>query len=415
VWTALASQTSLGLAGGILLAAASPFLVERVLKIPPELHSQAYLIFLIMAVALPVDFASGSLQGVLGASQRFDLLNAISVPSSSLTYLVPVITLALGFGLPAIVFLLVLLRVASAVIVFGLSLRLYPNLRKVRFNLGLVRSMLGFGGWVTISGITGPILVYFDRFLLGAIVSVGAVGFYTPPYLISSKLWILPSSLVATLFPAFSASAGRGDNEWIRKTLVGSLKFLILTVGPAALLLAFFARPLLTLWLGAKFAAEGTLVLQIMAAAVFANSLAYVPYHLLYGLGRPDLPAKFHVAELPIHIAVAWFLVNRFGLPGAAFAWAFRVTLDFILLIGAACWVTRTPARLLAGRDLRRSVGALAALSVAFVILWASTRTLITNGALTLLLSGGFLLATWRYILNLEEKCQIRLWLRLPR
>ncbi len=415
VWTALAGQTCLGLVGGIVLAAVSPLLVERVLKIPADLHPQARLIFLVLAFAMPINFASGSMQGVLGASQRFGLLNAVSVPASTLTSLLPVVALAMGFELPAIVFLLVLSQIAAFFVVSLMCVRLYPEVRSIRFNLRLARSLLGFGGWVTVSSAVGPILVYFDRFLIGAIISIAGVGFYTPPYTISSKLSMLPDSLMATLFPAFSASAGRGDGEWIRKALIRSLKFLILTVGPAALLLAFFARPLLMLWLGVRFAAEGTLVLQIMAVAVFANSLAQVPYNLLYGVGRPDLPAKFHVAELPIHIGIAWFLVTRFGLPGAALAWALRVTLDFLLLTVAACWVTRTPARLLASRDLRRSVGALAALSVALVILWASTQTLITDGALTLLLSGGFLLATWHYVLNLEERWQIRLWLKLMR
>jgi O-antigen/teichoic acid export membrane protein len=415
VWTALASQTALGLAGGIALAAASPFLVDRALKIPPELHPQAHMIFLIMAALLPFDFASGSMQGVLGASQRFDLLNTISAPASCLTSILPVAALALGFGLPAIVLFLALVRVVSFAVVTALCLRLYPALRSVRFDFRLVRSLLGFGGWVTVSSAVGPILIYFDRFLIGAVVSIAAVGFYTPPYTISSKLWLLPSSLMSTLLPAFSTSSGRGDAEWIKKALIRSLKFLILIVGPAALLLAFFARPILNLWLGAKYATEGALVLQIMAVAMLASSLALVPYSLLYGVGRPDIPARFHVVELPIHIAVVWFLVTRFGLPGAAIAWALRATLDLVLLVAAACWVTRTSPRLLAGRELRRSFGTLLALALGLVLLWASSHALITEAGLALLLSGGFLLAVWHYVLNLEEKWQIRSWLGVVR
>ena len=415
VWTAAASQTALGLAGGIALAAASPLLADHLLKIPAELHPQARVIFLMLAFALPIDFASGSMQGVLGASQRFDLLNAVSIPSSCFTSLLPVVALALGYGLPAIVFFLVLMRLAGLAVVTFFCLRLFPSLWRVRFDFRLVRSLLGFGGWVTISSVVAPILTYFDRFLLGAVVSVAAVGFYAPPYMIATKLWILPNGLMATLFPAFSSSAGRGDAEWIRRTLIRSLKFLILIVGPAALLLAFFARPLLTLWLGANFASEGTLALQILAVGVLVNSLARVPTGLLLGMGRPDLSAKFHLVELPFHIGLAWFLIVRFGLPGAAFAWALRVTLDFVLLLAATCWVTRTPARLLAAKDLRRSVGTLAALAVALALLLASNHALIADAALAVFLGGGFLLAAWHYVLNLEEKWQIRLWLKLAR
>ncbi|MFZ0393030.1 MAG: flippase [Terracidiphilus sp.] len=415
VWTAVASQTCLGLAGGILLAATSPFLVERVLKIPAGLHPQARMIFLIMAVALPIDFVAGSFRGVLTASQRFDLLNAVSIPVGALMCIMPAGLIALGYGLPTIVFSLVLLRVASVSAVIVLSMQLFPTLRGICFDFGLVRSLLGFGGWVTVSGVVGPILLYFDQFLIGAVLSISAVGFYTPPFNIANKLSILPACLNTSLFPAFSTSAGRGDLEWIRKTLIRSLKFLILIVGPAALLLVFFARPLLTLWLGTKFANEGALPLQILTAGVLINSLALIPYGLLQGVGRPDLTAKFHLAELPIHIGLVWFLVMHFGLPGAALAWTLRVTLDFVLLIAAACRITRTSPRLLAARDLRRSVGTLAVLAMGLLLLWTSTHVFLPEAAFTLLLSGGFLLAAWHYVLNIEEKWQIRLWLRLAR
>jgi O-antigen/teichoic acid export membrane protein len=413
VWTAVASQTCLGLIAGILVAAASPFLVEHVLKIPAGLHPQAQVIFLIMAVALPVDFASGSVQGVLGASQRFDLLNAIRVPSGLLTYLVPVAILALGFGLPTIVFSLVLVRVVTSAIMLALAIRLYPTLRSIRLDFGLVRSLLGFGGWVTISAAVSPILAYFDRFLIGMIVSIAGVGFYTPPYLISSKLCMLAGSLALALFPAFSTSAGRADSDWIRRALIRSLKFIILTVGPTAVALAFFARPVLALWLGPRFASEGTLVLQILVLAMFANSLAQVPFALLYGLGRPDLPAKFHLIELPICIGLDWFLIKKYALVGAAVAWVVNNGLDLLLLTAWACRMTRTSPRTFANKDLVRSIGSLAVLTMGFALVWASTHVLIADVFFALLLSGVFLLVSWRYILNLEEKWQIRVWLKI--
>ncbi|HUZ47366.1 MAG TPA: flippase [Terriglobia bacterium] len=416
VWTALASQTCFGVLAGVLVAAASPLLVDRLLKIPVEIHPQARWVFLILAAALPLDFATGSLRGVLAASQRFDLLNAVGIPSSALNYLLPVVALALGFGLPAIVLFLVLGRAASLAALAVLCVRLYPSLgARACFNRRLVRPLLTYGGWVTVSGAVGPILAFFDRFLIGMLISIAAVGYYTPPYVISNKLGLLPASLAAALFPAFSTSAARGDAEWIRNALVRSLKFLLLLVGPVALMLVFFAGPFLIVWLGARFAAEGTLVLQIMVAAMFVNSLAFVPYHLLYALGRPDLPAKFHLLELPLCVGLDWLLITRFGLTGAAFAWAVVNSLDFILLITAACWLTRTSPRLLAGRDVRRSVVSLLALAAGLTVLWVSTHTLITGVVFTLLLSGGFLLAAWHYVLDLEEKWQIRLWLKVAR
>jgi len=414
VWTALTTQSGMGLVAGLLLAAASPALVNHLLKVPPGLRPDAHWVFMILAVCFPINFAGGSLRGVLAAFQRFDLLNAIGIPTSALWYLIPAGALALGLDLPAIVLLLVVSRAMALGAHFFFCQRLCPALRGgCTFKRSLVRSLLGYGGWITLSATMAPILAYFERFLIGALLSVAAVGFYTPPYMIASRLGILPGSLTATLFPAFSASAGRGDGEWIRNALVRSLKYLLLIVGPTALVLIFFARPLLTLWVGAKFAVEGAPVLQILAVGVLANSLTYILASLVQGIGRPDLTAKFQLVQLPLHVALAWFLVRRFGLPGAAFAWTIRMCIEFLIFIFVACWVTRSSPRLLAGRDVGRSVATLAALALSFSVLGGLSHAFLTQALFTLLLSAGFLLGTWHYVLDAEERWHIRLWLKI--
>ena len=416
VWTAVATQTGFGLVAGALFAAGSPALSDRLLKIPPQLRTEAHWVFLILAISLPIGFATGTFQGVLGASQRFDLVNAISLPSAVLYYLLPALMLAVGFGLRAVVLGLVLSRIVALGGYGLLCLRLYPVLRHaITYQRSLVLPLLGFGGWVTVSGAVIPILTYFDRFVIGGLLSVAAIGFYTPPFMISSKLIILPASLTAALFPAFSTSHGRGDNAWISTALVRSLKYVLLVVGAASLAMIFFARPLLTLWVGAKFASEGTLVLQILTVGTLINALAYVPYNLLQGVGRPDLTAKFHLLEVPFHLGLLWFLVTKLGLPGAALAFSARVTLDFLLLTIAALWVTHSSPRLLAGRDVLRSLAILAALTLGFLALWVWSHNLLAQIFFSLLLAAGFLVVTWHYILDLEEKGHIRQWVKVSR
>jgi O-antigen/teichoic acid export membrane protein len=414
VWTALIGLLCLGTVAGVLLAAASPLLAQHVLKIPIGLRAEARLVFLTLALSMPIDLANGSLQGLLTATQRFDLLNAIGIPSSALTYLIPAAGLAVGFGLPAIVLLLVVARVVGFAVSFIVCAHLYPLLTvKIHFERHLVHRLVSFGGWVTLSGAVNPILVYFDRFLIGGLVSIAAVGFYTPPYMIATKLWIIPGSLVATLFPAFSASAGRGDREWIVGALARSLKFLLLLVGPAALALIYFAHPILSVWLSAKFAAEGALALQILSVGVLINSLANPVSALLQGVGRPDVCAKFHLLELPLHMGLAWFLVVHFGLAGAALAWTIRVGVDFLLLVIAASRITHTSHRLLLGKDLRRSLATLAVLAISFSLIRATAPTLIGRACLSGFLGAAFAVGAWRYILTLEERWQLRTLLRV--
>jgi O-antigen/teichoic acid export membrane protein len=416
VWTALVTQTSFGLVGGVLFAAVSPVLADRLLKIPPQLRTEAHWVFLILAVSLPIGFATGTFQGVLAASQRFDLVNAVGIPTVVLYYIVPAGVLALGFGLRSIVLFLVASRIVALGGYFLFCLRLYPVLgRAVTFHRSFVRTLLGFGSWMTVAGAVGPILTYTDRFLIGGLVSVAAIGFYTPPFMIATKLGIFSGSFTATLFPAFSTSHGRGDSEWIRNALVRSLKYLLLVVGAATLALIFFARPILTLWIGTNFAVEGTSVLQILAVGTLIYSLALVPYNLLQGIGRPDLTAKFHLFEVLPHLGLLWFMVARWGLPGAAFATATLASLDFLLLLIAACRLTHTSPRILVSRDLRRTMTMLAALALSFWVVWTWSHTLSAHVLFSLLLAAGFWVGVWHYVLNQEEKGHLRLWLKVSR
>jgi len=413
VWTALLTQTGFGVVAGLLFAAGTPVLTDHLLKIPPYLRSEAHWVFLILAVSLPIGMASGTFQGVLCASQRFDLVNVISIPTMMLYYLLPAAVLALGFGLRAIVLSLVLSRLVAFGGYILFSLRLYPVIgRVVTYHRSLVRSLLGFGSWFTASSLVLGIHLYADRFLIGILSSVAAVGFYTPPFMIASKMTILPGSLTAALFPAFSTSQGRGDGEWIRNAMIRSIKYILLIVGAVALALAFFARPILTLWVGARFAAEGTTVLQILAMGVLLSSLALVPYNLLQGIGRPDLPAKFYLLEVPIHLGFLWFLTTRYGLPGAALAWAIRMGLDLVLHIVAACRLTKISPRVLVGTDLQRTITSLVALTLGFSVLWSLSHALLTHVLGALLLAAGFSLGAWRFVLDLEERGQVRQWLK---
>ena len=332
VWTATASQAALGLAGGIVLAAASPWLVHRVLRIPAELHSQAHVIFLIMAALLPFDFAIGSMQGVLGASQRFDLLNAVSIPASTLSYLLPVGALALGFGLPAIVLILGLARVASLAVVTVLCLRLYPALRHIRFDFRLVRSLLSFGGWVTATTAIGPVLFYTDRLLIGALDSIAALGYYSVAYRVTLYLTYIPSALGGPLLPAFSSLKGAADTSRAASLFLKSYKYTFLAIVPVLLAMIMFAGNIFAFWIGEDFAAHVTAPFQMLAMGTMAALFGPLANALLQGHGRPDIVSKIYMFHLPVNTLVVWACVSRWGITGAALSAAVRNVLDASLL-----------------------------------------------------------------------------------
>lgn len=337
--TTIRVQVVLGVMVGLLMAAASGILVESVLQLAPESHREARLVFLLLAAASPILTVGAAFRGFLEAAQRFGTLNLIRATASTLSYVLPAGAVLLGWGLIPVVLLLVGVRalLLAGFWIAGRDLWVAASWDRAADRPSLqVREILAFGGWTTVSTVVSPLLVYLDRFLLGALVSVAAVGLYTAPFELVVRVLLVPGSIAAILFPAVSSVQAQGKGL-VAASLARKAGLAILAVvGPFALVLLVFADPILHRWLGPQATLEMLLALQILAPGVLANSLAFVPFSVLQGLGRADVTGKLHLLELPVHIAVSWFCISRWGIVGAAGAWSIRTILDAGLLFFAA-------------------------------------------------------------------------------
>ena len=204
-----------------------------------------------------------------------------------------------------------------------------------------LRPLFVFGGWISVSNIVSPLLVYLDRFLLGALVGVAAVGYYTAPFDGVMRLLIIPASLMGAVYPTVSALAAINDHDRVSRVFGHALRKTAALVAIPSLILAIAGPWLLEVWLGREFAEQGRVVVRILALGVFVNAVAHVPSGFLTALGRPNTIAKFHVAELAVHLPLAWVLIVNWGIVGAALAWTIRVTIDACLLFWATGGVVR--------------------------------------------------------------------------
>lgn len=330
-------QSAAGVAGAVVFALLVPVVVSRVLSVPPGNRPEAIAMFRVVALNLPVVLLLSTLRAVLEGVQRFDLSNSIKVATSAAAVIIPAVAARAGVGLPMIMFFLFFSRLAGCIGLEYAIRRAIPGFRWERPEAWRrLKSMLFFGGWVSVSSVVSPILVYLDRFSLAALAGLAAVGYYTAPYEGVSRLLLIPISLAGTLFPALTAQEARGNHARAGEMTGDAVRHLMLAMAPPVAFLIALSPLLLRWWLGEAAAQSTSTALRILAAGVFLNALAHPPYVYLYAIGRPDLPAKFHLGELCIHVPVTWFLVGAFGVTGAAAAWAIRVSIDWGLLTLAA-------------------------------------------------------------------------------
>jgi O-antigen/teichoic acid export membrane protein len=334
--TALILTGSLGVAAALLLAAVTPWLVISTLSIPPELAQETRSALYILAASLPLVTTSATFKGVLEGQQRFGTSNAIQVGMGAVTFIGPLAVLAVSVSLTAIATVFAAGRIAAWIAYFISSARLFPSaMPRLAPKAYAAKVLLRIGGWMAVSSIIGPIMVYTDRFVIGSVISLAAVAYYVTPYEVVTKLWLIPGALAAVLYPAFSASFNR-DRERTARLFGQGTKYAFIALFPITLVLVTFSHEALALWIGAEFARNSYRVLQILAAGVLINSLAQIAYALVHGAGRPDLTAKFHLAELPFYLAALAWLVPAYGVTGAALAWTGRVIVDAALLFYAS-------------------------------------------------------------------------------
>ena len=139
------------------------------------------------------------------------------------------------------------------------------------------------------------------------------------------------------------------------------------------------------------------------------NSLAQVPYSFLQGLGRPDITAKFHLAELPFYIGLMWILVNNIGIAGAAIAWTLRVGLDALLLFGVSWKLHRMSLRVLLENGLAQGIGALSVLTVAALLMMKLLAgAFLAQVAVTAVLVALFAVVAWLYAFDKTDRAHIR-------
>jgi O-antigen/teichoic acid export membrane protein len=397
IWTANLMMGALGVVGASMLALLSPLFVEHLLKIPPALRTETLQAFYLLSLSVFFVISTAGFRGILEARQRFGVINLVRIPMGIATFIAPLLVLHWSKHLPAVVGILVVMRMVFWLTYVWIALRDMPSImRKFVIEPRLLPMLFSFGAWMTVSNIVSPMMEYLDRFLVGMLLSLTAVAYYATPHDVVTKLIILPGAIMSVLFPAFS-TALVADHKHAANLFRRTVKYIVIVLLPLTVLIVFFARNGLQLWLGSVFADHSTRPLQWLAIGVFANGLAAVPFALIQGAGRPDITGKLHLLELPFYVATVWILTVHFGIVGTAIAWAIRVIVDSILLF----WIAgRFLDRFARFRSLCVAVlGTMAVFALAMINMGLPAKILVSTVMLAV-----FSAITWFVLLSQSER-----------
>lgn len=332
-WTAITIMSIAGVMGSVVMWMLSEHIIFDWLNVENLYQEESLTSFYILCFSIPVVILTTGFRGLLEAYQEFPIINMIRVPLGVLTFLGPIAVLSFTTSLAWIVAILLIGRILGLYAHYHYCIKIIPNLKhNISYNKYYVMPLMSFGGWMTISNIIGPMMVYLDRFIIGSVLTMTAVSFYVAPYEMVTKLWMIPMGLIGVLFPAFSAllSSDKNKAAMVFDKGINIIFYLML---PIFLFINLFAFEGINLWLGAEFAKHSTSVIHWLSIGVFLNCVARMPFIMIQSAGRPDLISKLYLFELIPYILSVWYAATNYGISGVAFVWMARVLIDTLIIL----------------------------------------------------------------------------------
>jgi len=400
----------IGLAGMAGLWLGSDWLINHLFKIPDALRQDSIEAVRWSALGFLVGQLQSYLQSVPQALQRYDITGKAE---AFLGGAVPVVTMALvmaGHGLIDVV----ILRVAAGCIHCLWLLRairvLLPRFRLTRPPAEVRQRVLSFSAYSFLSRLAAITYSHADKLLLGAMVGVQQVTWFTVASTVANRLLLLTSRLSNVMFPVASALSAKQQMDRLESVYLQASRYMCYINGMAVVLVVCFAEPLLTHWMGAEFALHGTVILMVVAAGQFVDSLTNLPSLMNDGLGHPRVSGLFAVTRAVVGLGILYVGVLWLGGVGAAWAHlaaSALATVAFIAYVHGRT-VPVTVSRLLT-HGFVRPLSVLSAVAVVCVAqwLWLPLQSLPMFLLCGLFSTGLLIVAGWQWVLTDEHRSSL--------
>ncbi len=316
--TAFLALAALG-AFGVLIFCGIAAWLPGPFNIPQAYLHEAATIFIIAALVIQVGLPSMAIEHVYQASHRFDRTNQIQLVISTVLVILSVLVLAAGYGIVALaVIQLVVALVKLLLLAAGLGGAVPgAHFSLARFRGALLKPLVHLSKWAFLSNISAYLFDMLVWILLGSFGSMSEVALFGLASKPPKQLWKLVDKGANVTLPLMSKSAAENDVEQLRQTYLRTQKLTFGAVLPFIILGCLFARPLIVVWAGQRYA-EAALVMQWLLLGAFSQAIAYASDLLLYSCGEVKKAAKISLWSGTASVLAALALVSHYGAVGLA-------------------------------------------------------------------------------------------------
>lgn len=196
--------------------------------------------------------------------------------------------------------------------------RQYSSPRKWTFDRNLATSMVIASSPLILSAVFVSIYSRIDQILIKHLIDVTSVGIYDAAVRVAELWYFIPGIIMSSLFPSI-VNSYHSDKKLYAKRMAHLTGLLLGLSFVIAIIVAFFARPIMNLIFGSEFV-SGYRVLQLYVWSGLGVSLGTIlnQYLVIEKLTKVILYAS--IVGMAINVILNLLLIPRYGISGSAFA-----------------------------------------------------------------------------------------------
>ena len=393
-------------AGALAAAVAffgAPVIATSFANFPPELEGAADGAIRLAALVLILTFFYSFAQVSLQALGKFRPLLWSRLAAGTLLSGAGVGTAVVFEDVRAVLVASVIVSLLTCVALFPLLGKALSAPVRPSFDVPTFREMAGFGGIVFATGLAYQAMMQGPPTVLAGLAPAHELAAFAVAAVVFQQIVLLTRAASTAFLPFASAEGASDDRERLAAVFLSHLRLTVTVIGPVAGFLIVFAEPMLTLWLGADFAAEIADPLRLLAVAGFLLAVSTPAADVAHGVGRPGWNLAFNLAAGGIGITATVLLAGRSGADGAALGLLIGVSVvtPAFLLLTAERLVGQSPLRLAA--SVAGPVLGMLALVGVYVL-----SSLAVGGLAGAVVGGAFTfpyaIANYRFVLDERER-----------
>lgn len=309
---------------GALVLTLSPFLTRGWIKAETlsveVVQKSVMLMGLVLAFQWPLGFYAG---GLLGLQKQVlsNILNAVwytlrfAGGALALWIISPTILVFFEWQIAVSV-------ISTGLMAMALWRSLPPGYERAQFQVSIWRSIWRFAAGMSGISVMALLLTQLDKIILSKMLSLEFFGYYTLATTVSNGLSIITGSVFTVMFPGFSQRVAIADMEGLKQLYHRGCQLMSVLILPVAILVAFFAREILVMWIHNPVTVANThLLISLLIVGSALNALMNLPYALQLAHGWTSLTFYTNVISAIILIPLLVVAISYYAAVGAALIW----------------------------------------------------------------------------------------------